>query len=132
MAGEKVSSEKPAAKPASSGDDGLFGALCYIIGFIVPLFILFTEKKNNKFLVFHAWQSLILGVAAFVVFFGLGIVTMVLSVVTGGLASVLSCLYFPLMLVVFVAALFCAYKAYQGERYKLPMIGDFAEKQANK
>jgi len=35
-----------------------------------------------------------------------------------------------LPLVIFVAAVMCAVKAYQNEKFKLPLIGDFAEKQA--
>jgi uncharacterized membrane protein len=134
MAGEKMAA-KPAgeAKPAGgSSDDNIFGALCYIIGVIVPLFVLFTEKKNNKFLAFHAWQSLIFTVAWVVVFLGLFILFMVLAAVTGGLAGILNCLLVPVMLLLLLYVLFVAYKAYQGERYKMPVVGDYAEKQAMK
>ena len=143
MAGKKADvsvEEKPvevtkpveAPKASSGGDDNIFGALCYIITVLVPLFILFTEKKSNKFLAFHAYQGLILAVIWVVVFFGFGAVTTVLSVVTYGLGSLLGCFMLPLSGVVFLAHLFLAYKAYQGESYKLPVIGEFAEKQAAK
>ncbi len=129
----KTEQPKEVPKPAAaSNDDNIFGALCYIISVIVPLFVLFTEKKQNKFLAFHAWQSLILCVVWFVVFFGAGIVITVISIVTAGIGSLLGCLMFPLALVVFCVVLFAAYKAYLGEKFKIPIIGDFAEKQANK
>jgi uncharacterized membrane protein len=123
---------KEAPKPASSNDDGIFAALCYILGIIVPLFILFTEKKQNKFLAFHAWQSLIFSVIWFVVFFIGAIGITVISFVTMGFGGILSCFFLPVALVVFCAMLFVAYKAYLGEKYKLPIIGDMAEKQAEK
>lgn len=135
MAGKKADvsvEEKPveAPKPPSSGsEDNLFAALCYIITVWVPLFVLFTEKKSNKFLAFHAWQSLILSVACIVVFVGAGVVITIVSFVTYGLGS---CLFLPLGGVALLAHLFLAYKAYQGESYKLPMIGEFAEKQVSK
>jgi len=117
---------------AKSSDSNLFGALCYIIGVIVPLFVLFTEKKNDRFLAFHAWQSLALTVGMTVVWVGFMVVLTVLAVVSGGIAGILSCLMLPLMLVILLLVLYAAYKAYLGEKYKLPIIGDFAEKQANK
>jgi uncharacterized membrane protein len=134
MAGKKedAPAEQPKEAPKASSDDNIFGALCYILGIIVPLFVLFTEKKSNKFLAFHAWQSIALTVLAVAIIFGASIVITVLTIVSGGIASVLGCLLLPIDLVVFCAVLFTAYKAYLGEKYKLPIIGDFAEKQASK
>lgn len=120
--------EKKAAVGSSNSDSKLFAALGYIITVLVPLFVLFTEKKNDKFLAFHAWQSLLLTVAVFVIFMGIGILATILTFVTGFGGLCLMPLYF-VPLVVF---LFAAYKAYQGEKYKIPVIGDFAEKQASK
>jgi uncharacterized membrane protein len=120
----------PEEKGGVSSDSKLFGALCYIIGILVPLFVLFTEKKNDKFLAFHAWQSLILTVIMFVLWGGLVAATIVLSVVTMGIGGLVGCLFVPLALVFLVAVLLVAYKAYLGEMYKLPLIGDFAMKRA--
>lgn len=122
----------PEAKAAGSDDSKLFAALGYIITVLVPLFVLFTEKKNDKFLAFHAWQSLILTVAWFVVFMGILVVFTVLTIVSGGILGILNCLLLPIALVALVAFVVPAWKAYQGEKYKLPVIGDFAEKQAMK
>ena len=129
MAGEKIE-EKPAV--GASGDRNIFGALSYIISVLVPLFILFTDKKRDKFLAFHAWQSLLITVIMLVIWFGLGAVTLVASFVTMGIGGLLGCLFLPLSLVLIVVVLLAAWKAYKGEMYKLPIIGDFAEKQANK
>lgn len=134
----------PEEKPATTGessDRNLIAALCYIpiffIGILAALYVILTEKKQDKFLAFHAWQSLILtGVCIVVmpvIMITIAIVGMVLATVTMGLGGLLvPCVALPLSLAVLIAFLFLAYKAYLGEKYKLPVIGDFAEKQANK
>jgi uncharacterized membrane protein len=119
MAGEKVEAKPAASPPASSGagnDSRVWAALCYV--FPVLMFILvyvLEDKKKDKFVLFHAWQSLLAGLGAW-------IVTMVIAVVTLGIGG----LCFPLVIIGF---LYLAYKAYQGERFVLPVVGEFAEKQ---
>lgn len=140
MAEEKVTEPKkaeakpePAPKPAAkAGDDNIIAAACYIIGILVPLFVLFTEKKENKFLAYHAWQSLMLSAILIVVWVGLGIFIGVVAVATAGFGGVLTCLYLPLFLVTAAAMLIPAYKGYLGEKYKLPVIGELAEKESMK
>jgi uncharacterized membrane protein len=112
-------------------DSKLFGALCYIIGIIIPLFVLFTDKKNDKFVLFHAYQSLLLSGVAFVLSIGLS----VLAIITAFLEAV-SCIFgiisTLMVLGLFFVVLFAAYKAWTGEKYKLPIIGEYAEKYAAK
>jgi uncharacterized membrane protein len=91
-----------------------------------------TDKKSDKFALFHAYQALIFGGAVMVVYGGLLAVVTVLSIGTGGLGSVLYCMIAPVGLIVLVAALFTAYKAFQGEKYMLPVIGEMATKYAEK
>ena len=117
-------------KGGVSSDSKLFGALSYIIAVLVPLFVLFTEKKNDKFLAFHAWQSLFLSVAWFAIFVVAEFVVFVIGIISGGLGFVLNCVVLLVALVAAVEVLFAAYKAYMGEMYRLPIIGDFAAKQA--
>jgi uncharacterized membrane protein len=119
MAGEKVEAKPAAATPASSGvsdESRLWSALCYVFPVLMFLLVYISEdKKKDKFLFFHAWQSLLLGL-------GTWLVAMVIAVVTFGIGA----LCFPVMLLVW---LYFAYKAYQGERFVLPVIGEYAEKQ---
>jgi uncharacterized membrane protein len=142
MAGEKMAAKpaaeakpaveaKPAAEPkpaAPKSDSNLIAALCYIIAPWVSLFVLFTDKKNDKFALFHAWQALVLIVVVFAYIIGLVILGFVIGLIAGPLA----CIVFPLWLLPLVVALFAAWKAYQGEKYILPVIGDFANSQAMK
>lgn len=129
MAEEKKVEKKAAAEPApshGSSDSNLFAALCYLISFWVPLFVLFTDKKNDKYVAFHAYQDLLLTVVVIIYTIMIWVVMMVLTFVTGfGGICTLPFLFLPL-----IVMLFMTWKAYQGERYKLPVIGDMAEKYA--
>ena len=112
--------EKKPAAPASgsmSSDSKLWAALCYAIP-IISIVVLVTDKKNDRFVLFHAWQSLIGWIAAWVV-------GMVVAVVTFGIGG----LCFP---IIWLGFLYFAYKAYQGEKFLLPVVGEFAEKQMSK
>ncbi|HEY1354253.1 MAG TPA: DUF4870 domain-containing protein [Ktedonobacteraceae bacterium] len=100
----------------------------YIVGWITGL-IFFLLEKQNRFVRFHAMQSIILSVAA-----------TVLTIVLDGFSLVLSftflgCLFVPLLSLVgigfFVLWLICLINAFQGKYFKLPIIGDMAERWAN-
>lgn len=119
----------PKGKTALGGlDANVVAALGYPIGIIALIEVII--EKQNRFARFHALQSLLLIAAWFVIWIVLLIFTFILAMVKLG---ILGSLLFPLvMLVWFAALIFCAYKAYQGDWFKLPVIGDMAEKFANK
>ena len=108
--------DKKKMQEISDLGENIRGALCYILGFVSGIFFILTEKKN-KFVRFHAMQSII-------VFLGLTFLMMIPF-----LGWILSVFIVPLSLILW---LFLMYKAYQGEKFKLPIIGDLAEKQAEK
>ncbi|MFJ7935866.1 DUF4870 domain-containing protein [Sporosarcina sp. NPDC096371] len=107
--------EETSKKSTIGLDENIGGMLCYI--FIVCLVFMFMEKEN-RFIRFHALQAVFLGV--FLIVFGL-----VLGVIPI-IGWILSLFMGPLVLVMVV---FMMYQAYQGKYYKLPVIGDMAEKQ---
>ena len=111
--------QQPSKKSSTGLDENLAGLLTYVLGFITGIIFLVIEK-DSKFVKFHAWQSII-------TFGGL----MVLSIVLGFI-PVVRIFSGILSLVGLVCWILLMYKAFQGEMYKLPMIGDLAEKQANK
>ena len=111
---QKNNGKKP--QEISDLDENVRGALCYVLGFVSGIFFMLTEKKN-KFVRFHAMQSI-------VVFLGLTLLMMIPF-----LGWILSVFIAPLSLLLW---LFLMYKAYQGEKFKLPVVGDLAEKQAEK
>ena len=91
--------------------------LSYLFGWLTGI-IFFILEKDNKYVRFHALQSIIVfgilsvagSILGWIPFFGW---------VVGTLIGILT---FILWLVLMI-------KAYQGEKYKIPWAGDFAEKQ---
>jgi len=88
-----------------------------------------TDKKNNKTLLFHAWQSLLLLVGYVIFAIGMMVVGVVIGALTGGIGAI--CIG-PLYFVPLLYFLFLAYKTYQGEKVLVPVLGPQAEKMAMK
>ncbi len=104
------------------------GLLSYLMGFITGiLFLVLEPYKRDRFVRFHAFQSIFLSAAWLAISIALEIALSVLPGVLWRLASLLLSL---LSLAVFVLAVFLMYKAYTNVKFKLPVIGDLAEKQA--
>lgn len=103
---------------ASTGlEPNLAGLLCYVLGWISGLVFLILEK-DDKFVRFHAMQSVVTFGALTVVFalVFIPIIGWVFGWILGALGIVL---WIILMI-----------RAYLGEKYKMPIAGDFAEKHA--
>lgn len=126
--------EGPAAKSSIGLDGNVASAIGYPVG-ILALVLVIIEKEN-RFVRFHAIQSLLYGVAVVVVLIALMIVAMVLGLVASALSSTLAVvvgllgtlLYLGAILAYFGGLIYAAVKAYQGQWFKLPLVGDFAEK----
>lgn len=103
--------------------------LCYICMPITSIIFMLMEKEN-KDVQFHAWQGTTFGVGWIVVVVVLNILTMILTQIATFLGVIMSILVPVLGLGVLVLWIICLVKSYQGERWKIPYIGDFAEKKA--
>jgi len=104
------------------------GLLCYILGFLTGIFFLVAEPyKRDPFVRFHAFQSIFVSVAAIVVRLGFGVL---LSIMPWSLWSLISMISALVSLAFFLLFLLLMFKAYSNERFKLPVIGDLAERQA--
>lgn len=114
--------EKVESKPASN--EQMMGALAYLLGPVTGIILLITEKKND-FIRFHAMQSII-------VFGGIILVHIVLAIIPVLGWMVLIVLAPILYIGGFILWVVLMWKAYNGERYKLPYAGDFAERQLKK
>ena len=108
--------------------DNLAGALCYAIGLITGvLFLVLAPYNQSKFVRFHAFQSIFFHVAWIAFWIGLTVVSFVMPSPLRILISLLSIL---IGLGGFGCWLLLMFKAYNNERFKLPIIGDLAEKQS--
>jgi len=115
--------EPPRSADTSTGlEPNLAGLLSYALGWITGLIMILLEK-NNGFVRFHAMQSILTFGAATVLLIILSILSRLHYV--GVLFDVM---YWILIVVSVVLWIVLMVKAYQGERYKLPIAGDLAEK----
>lgn len=120
----------PESQKTSSGlEQNTAALLCYLFTWVTGL-IFFLIEKENKYVRFHAMQAILLGVAIIVIWVILFVVDIVLGqipILGGILATLLSIAFWVGSLIVWILMMV---KAYQGERYKLPVIGDIAERNA--
>ena len=97
--------------------ENFLGALCYFLGWVTGVILWFSIAKSKKFIRFHAMQSIIFSVVLMVIFFVLAWVSIIGWIISGIVG-----------LLAFVLWIFLMIKAYQGQMYKLPVIGDLADK----
>jgi uncharacterized membrane protein len=104
-------------------------AIAYIT--IIPAIIfLVIEPYNRMPLVkFHSWQSIALFVVAFMLQAVISICEMALHFIPG-IIILFGLVHLAVGLCLFLVWLFIILKASKGEWFKLPVIGDFAEKRA--
>ncbi|OIO36908.1 MAG: hypothetical protein AUJ74_00520 [Candidatus Omnitrophica bacterium CG1_02_44_16] len=108
---------KDLGKTTTGIQPNIAALLSYVLGFITGI-IFYLIEKENKFVRFHAMQAMI----TFGVLFVLQIVIGFIPVINLILLPLVSIASLALWIVLMV-------KAYQGEQFKLPVIGDIAEKQ---
>jgi len=92
-----------------SSDSNLMAALSYLWIISVVMIII---KKNDSYVMFHAKQGLILFIISFICWF-----TWFIPFIGAIIA-----------IIVFIGIVIGFLKAYNGEKYKMPVIGDLAEK----
>lgn len=125
----------PGGKTSLGLDSNLGAMLCYIanilccLGVILSIVFLVTEKEN-RFVKFHAFQSLFLCVAYIALLIVVEILGTILGMVHLGILA--TGLWFILVLIFLVLWLLAGIKAYGGQWYKLPVIGDLAWNAVNK
>lgn len=110
---------QPAGQPDNQSHGlkpNIAGALAYVLGFVSGIIIYLISK--DKFAKFHALQSIMFSLAVYVVHYMIGFLPG--SYMLQSLVNLASLILF----------IFLVVKAYKGEKYKLPVIGDIAEKNA--
>jgi uncharacterized membrane protein len=122
-------------------DYNVAAGLCYVpvcaINLIASILWIATEPKENKFVRLHAFQSLLLGVAGIVFAIAMSIVFGIVGAIAGATESgalvaivgiislVIWAAFVIFMLAMIVMGLI---KAFGGQYWKMPIIGNFAEK----
>jgi uncharacterized membrane protein len=112
----------PVASTATTGGmtDNIAGALAYFTIIPAIIFLVLEPYNRSRFVRFHAWQCILFYVAWIILWFGLHIL------------AVLTFFLWPIVVLAgFILWIILVIKAYQGQMFKIPAIGDIAEKQAN-
>jgi uncharacterized membrane protein len=107
-------------EPNQSGlSDNAAGALAYVTFIPAIIFLVVEPYNKNSYIRFHSWQSIFLGIAIFAI-------DIVLTVI-----PILGWILLPFAMLGFLILwIICLVKALNGQRFKLPFIGNLAEKQA--
>jgi uncharacterized membrane protein len=118
--------------PTSMGMQANVAAgLSYIVGWITGL-IFFLGEKQNQFVRFNAMQSILFSGGLTVLYIIIEVLTFVFAAANIGiLALLLGCLFWLVGLAAFVVWIILLINAFQGKKFKLPVIGDYAERYAN-
>jgi uncharacterized membrane protein len=109
--------------------------LSYVFGWVSGL-IFFLIEKESRLVKFHAMQSILLNVLIAVAGIALWIVTFIIWIIStqlpgfvGAIVSLLATLIWIVFSIgLLIAWILCLVKAFQGTYFKLPIIGNFAEK----
>jgi uncharacterized membrane protein len=125
-----------AAKPGAESSTGMTantaGLLCYVALWVTGIVFVVLEKKST-FVKFHAWQSIITFGALTVIQIIMSILgAIAISTLSYGLwrfANVLGIIIWVITVALWIVLMLLAY---QGKMWKVPLAGNWAEKQANK
>jgi uncharacterized membrane protein len=113
-------------EPNQSGlSDNVAGGLAYVTFIPAIIFLIIEPFNKNSYVRFHSWQSIFLSIVWIAVDIVLHFIGRLpfLSLINLILWPVVGLLFFILWLIVMI-------KAFNDKRFKLPFIGDLAEKQA--
>jgi uncharacterized membrane protein len=124
--GKSTTSPAVAAGTTGGMSDNVAGLLAYVTIIPAIVFLVIEPYNKNRFIRFHAFQNIFFHVAWFVLWIALAMVGHI------PIFGWLTILVWPLVglggLILWIVLVL---KAYQGQMFKLPIIGDMAEKQAN-
>ncbi len=122
VAGVTPSGAATATTPQSTGlSQNAAAAIAYLTIIPAIIFLVIEPYNRMKFVRFHAFQCIALSVCSILLHIAAGMI----PVIGWTLAPFISLAFLILWIV-------CILKASKGEWFKVPLIGDFAEGQANK
>jgi uncharacterized membrane protein len=119
----------PAMAEKNSGmDENIAGLLCYVLGWVTGLIFLFIDQR--PFVRFHAAQSIVIFGGLQIIYLALGRVFLASSGVVGFgtagmLRGIVAMVEFALWIVLMI-------KAYQGQKFRVPIVADIADSIAKK
>lgn len=129
--GQNASPSGPSHGPQSSL--GLAPNIASLLSYICPPFtgiVFLLLEKIDKDVRFHSWQSIVLGASFWFLAFILKLMAVIMGFLAGVLEVMIDFFVWPLILATIAVWVICLIKAYQGERWRIPVVGDVAAKMA--
>jgi uncharacterized membrane protein len=128
-----------ATKSSTGLDENIASLLAYLFQWLGGL-IFFLIEKDSRLVRFHAMQSILLSGDFWVGIIGLQILSFVLALIIGQISGLLGSLVWVLMTLLevvlgfacLIGLILCMIKAFQNQYFKLPILGNFAEKFSQK
>ncbi len=108
-------------------EENIEGALCYLLGWLTGI-IFYILEKDNTFVRFHAKQSILTFLPLHILWFILGGGMFWGGIFFWGVWAFFVVIGWLVGLLMFILWIILMLKAYQGEMFKLPIVGDIAEK----
>jgi uncharacterized membrane protein len=127
------------AKSSTGLDENVAALLSYVFTWLSGL-IFFLMEKESRLVRFHAMQAILLGATAIILGIVLWVAWVILLIIATQISDVLTMLLnlvFMLLMAAFyigllIAWVMCMIKAYGSQYFKLPLLGNFAEKFSTK
>jgi len=117
-----MTENKPKTSKYTNLEPNIAAALAYIIAPFTGV-VLFILEKDDKFVRFHAFQSILFGIASYVAW----------VIASSLLAILVEFVLLPIVsIAVFVYYALLMWKAYNHEMYEIPVLGKIAKEQAYK
>lgn len=126
-AGAQYNAGHPNGPTSTNMDPNVAAGLSYVLGWITGL-IFFLIEKQNRFVRFNAMQSIVLYGATTIFYIALGILSTALVYAVPILGCLFGLIEGLVGLGVFVLWIICLINAFQGKYFKIPVIGDYAER----
>jgi uncharacterized membrane protein len=122
-------------KSSTGLDENIAALLAYVFGWISGL-VFFLIEKDSKLVRFHAMQSILFCVVIAVVSIALWVLAVVFVLIASSLPDIMgtliglfgSLIWLVYSVALLIAWILCLVRAYQGQFFKLPVIGNMAEK----
>ncbi|HEX3893813.1 MAG TPA: DUF4870 domain-containing protein [Terracidiphilus sp.] len=121
-----MSSPSPTPTAQSGLSENAAGGLAYITIIPAILFLILEPYNRNSYIRFHAWQCIFMAIAWIVI----DLVVMIFGRFMPFMGLLAFGLYPLISLAMLILWIMVLIKAFNGERFKLPIIGDMAAKQA--
>ncbi|MCX6672007.1 MAG: DUF4870 domain-containing protein [Euryarchaeota archaeon] len=114
-------------------DENVASAACYVLTWVTGI-IFFVMEKDNKTVRFHAMQSILTFIPLMILWWIIGTIYTMMVFGAGiygavGIWGILSIISLLISIVMLLLWLFLMFKAYQGEKFKVPIVGAIAENQ---